>query len=199
MNDEVIEILLGGGVGVLPTDTLYGLVASALDVDAVSRVYELKERDPEKPQIVLIADIDDVEQFGVEVSDALREQLSAYWPGPNSVLLPALDDTFEYLHRGTREIAFRLPNDDTLREFLRATGPLVAPSANTEGDAPSRSVSAARRYFGSDAEFYVDAGDLDGVPSTILRINPDGSIYVLREGGEVKDVDADNIFDPEDA
>lgn len=180
MNEEVVDILRSGGVGVLPTDTLYGLVASALDVDAVSRVYELKRRSPEKPLIVLVADIDDVEQFGVILSDTLRAQCASYWPGPYSLLLPVIDDTFEYLHRGTAAIAFRIPDDENLRAVLRETGPLVAPSANTEGDRPAATIADARRYFGSDADFYVDAGVLDNQPSTILGISEDGAVTTVR-------------------
>lgn len=185
-SDDIVEALKQGGVGVIPTDTLYGLVASALDVDAVSRVYELKRRDPRKPLIVLVGDIEDIERFGVVLSDQLRAQLDSYWPGPYSILLPVIDDTFEYLHRGTDAIAFRIPDDEELRSLLRATGPLVAPSANIEGDAPAQTVSMAQRYFGTDADFYIDGGMLDSPPSTIVRLNDGGEPDIVR-GAVVSD------------
>ena len=180
-DETVAEILRSGGVGVLPTDTLYGIVASALDPDAVSRVYTLKERDPAKPCIVLIPDIDVADEFGVVLSESLRERLASYWPGPYSILLPTVDETFSYLDRGSGYIAFRIPDDENLREFLRASGPLIAPSANTEGDAPATTVSTARAYFGDDADFYVDGGECDGKASTLLSIEDDGETRILRE------------------
>lgn len=178
--DDIIDAIAAGEVGVIPTDTLYGLVGSALDPDAVSRIYELKRRNPDKPLIVLIADVEDVERFGVVLSAELREQLERYWPGPYSIVLPTIDDTFSYLDRGTRTIAFRLPDDEELRDLLRQTGPLVAPSANVEGDAPARTISHARAYFGSDAAFYVDGGEIDREPSTVMVLDESGETAVLR-------------------
>ncbi|OGZ07369.1 MAG: threonylcarbamoyl-AMP synthase [Candidatus Lloydbacteria bacterium RIFCSPHIGHO2_02_FULL_54_17] len=193
-NSEIVETLRAGGVGVLSTDTLYGLVGSALLPEAVERIYELKRRDREKPLIVLIADIEDVERFGVVLSEELILQLEKYWPhsssagaealrgkpGPYSVILPSVDDEFSYLHRGGGTIAFRLPDKDDLCELLRDVGPLVAPSANIEGKHPARTVEEARRYFGDDVDFYVDGGELSGKSSAILEFNGD-EIRVVRE------------------
>lgn len=165
---EAIDALQTGGIGVIPTDTVYGVVGSAFLPDTIDRIYELKRRQKNKPLIVLISDIEMLEQFGIELSDALREHLDTHWPGPVSIILPTLDDQFEYLSRGTDSIAFRLPDDAELQELIRAVGPLVAPSANMEGMPPAENVDEARRYFGTDVDFYVDGGVRDGAPSTIL-------------------------------
>jgi L-threonylcarbamoyladenylate synthase len=180
MDEQIVETIVEGGIGVIPTDTLYGIVASARDPDAVSRVYEVKRRNPNKACIVLVADIDDIEEFGVVLSNELREMLLRYWPGPYSILLPIVDETFSYLDRGTGEIAFRVPDDEELREFLRVTGPLIAPSANTEGDAPATTVSLAQQYFGDSVDFYVDGGERSGPPSTLLRLRENGETEILR-------------------
>lgn len=171
--DQVIEILASGGVGVLPTDTLYGLVGSAFSSDAVERIYDLKQRDRGKPLIVLIASLEDLERFGVVISDGLEQTLKSYWPGPYSIILPTIDDEFEYLSRGTDSIAFRMPDDPELLDILAATGPLVAPSANIEGKPPALTVADARRYFGDNADFYLDGGEIDNKPSTIIRLDGD--------------------------
>lgn len=171
--DQVIEILTMGGVGVLPTDTLYGLVGSAFSSDAVEKIYDLKQRDLKKPLIVLVASLEDIERFGVVMSVELETTLKSYWPGPYSIILPTVDEEFEYLSRGTDSIAFRLPDDQELLDILSATGPLVAPSANIEGRPPAKSVTEARRYFGDNADFYLDGGELDGKASTIIRLDGD--------------------------
>lgn len=165
---EAIEALQDGGIGVIPTDTVYGVVGSALLPDTIDRIYELKRRQKNKPLIVLISDIEMLEQFGIELSESLRAHLAKHWPGPVSVILPTLDDQFEYLSRGTDTIAFRLPADADLQELIRQVGPLVAPSANMEGMAPATTTDEARRYFGTDVDFYIDGGVRDGAPSTIL-------------------------------
>lgn len=176
----IVESILNGGVGVIPTDTLYGLVGSALNPDAVDRIYDLKQRDPKKPFIVLISDIEELEQFGVIVSDELTSRLGAYWPGPYSVILPTIDDQFEYLDRGRGGIAFRLPANDTLRALLRKTGPLVAPSANVEGGAPAGTAHEAKSYFGTDVDFYIEGEELRGSPSTLIEFDGD-EVRILRD------------------
>lgn len=171
--ERAIMMIQDGGIGVLPTDTLYGLVGSAFNVDVIDRIYDLKERNPDKPLIVLISDIAQLEQFGVVTSDELRERLGAYWPGPYSVILPTIDDQFEYLHRGTSNIAFRLPDDEMLRDVIAQTGPIVAPSANVEGMPPAGNIEEARSYFGTDIDFYVEGEELRGNPSTIITFDGD--------------------------
>lgn len=178
--NDAAEIIQEGGAGVLPTDTLYGLVGSALMPDTVDRIYKLKERNSLKPLIVLISDTEQLEQFGIELSESLVEQLESYWPGAYSIILPTLDDQFEYLSRNTDTIAFRLPDNNELRELIRVTGPIVAPSANPEGFPPATTVDAAKKYFGTDVDFYVDGGELVGKPSTILAFDDD-EIKVVRE------------------
>lgn len=176
--DEAAEMLKEGGVGVLPTDTLYGLVGYALDPDVVARIYDLKERDPEKPLIVLIADIAQLEELGVVLSSELEEKLGAYWPGKNTIIIETVDEQFSYLDRGFRKIAFRLPDDESLRELIRATGPLVAPSANVEGAPPAKNIEEARAYFGTSVDFYVDGGVLEGPASSIILFDGDEVITV---------------------
>ena len=179
-SQSIAQTLASGGVGVIPTDTLYGLVGSALIPEAIDRIYDLKHRDPKKPLIVLISELSQLEQFGIELSEGLLTQLGAYWPGPYSIILPTLDDQFEYLSRGTDTIAFRLPNNPDLCALISEVGPLVAPSANPEGMPPSTTIEQAQKYFGTDVEFYVDGGELDNKASTILRLDGD-AVEVIRD------------------
>ena len=178
--EEIIEHIQSGDVGVLPTDTLYGLVGSALIPETVEKIYALKHRNPEKPLIVLIADIVDVEQFGCVLSKKLIKQLETYWPGPTSIILPTLDETFDYLDRGTHSVAFRLPNNDDLCDLIRQTGPIVAPSANKEGEPPAATIDAAKKIFGSSISFYQDGGTLKGKPSQLIELDEEGKTTLLR-------------------
>ncbi len=178
--DEVRR-LLDGGVGVVPTDTLYGIVASAFNAGAVERVYRIKDRMPVKPPIILVASIDDLARFDVTITPMELTILHHHWPGPVSVIFPCENAAFAYLHRGANSLAFRLPNDERLRAFLAKSGPLIAPSANPEGLPPAKTVAEAKGYFGDLVDFYIDDGTKEGSPSVIIRPNTDGTWDTLRK------------------
>jgi len=168
--EKEIALLKKGEIGVMPTDTIYGLVGSALIPTAVEEIYALKKRDPKKPLIVLIHDINDLALFHIH-PDALKNKiLQKYWPGPVSIILSCNDDSFFYLHRGEKSIAFRMPKLPWLIEFLKETGPLVAPSANTEGNPPAKNITEAKNYFGEKTSFYINMGEKTGNPSMLISL-----------------------------
>lgn len=178
---NVVQILKNDGIGVLPTDTIYGLVGSALARKTVERIYKVRKRNPPKPFIILISSLKDLELFGVKLDEMTRKLLKKFWPGPVSVILPCLSRKFSYLHRGTKTLAFRLPKLRWLRNFLQKTGPLVAPSANPEGLPPAKTIQEAKKYFSNKVDFYVDAGKLESPPSTLIEIKND-KIKIIRQG-----------------
>lgn len=170
-----------GAVGVIPTDTLYGIVASALDPAAVERVYDIRGRETGKPCIVLLSDVSDLGMFGIGPDDRTLEMLDHAWPGPVSVVLPCTDRKWEYLHRGAGSIAFRVPKSDTLHDFLVKSGLVIAPSANPAGMPPATTTAEAEAYFGDRLGFIVDGGTSAGRPSTVAELS-DHAWRVLRQG-----------------
>ena len=177
LNDSIVSLLINGGIGVLRTDTLYGIVARADDRVAVERVYTVKGRTPTKPPIILVASLD---QLLNEYDEATRRHLGELWPGKRSVILLA-PDAPKWLVRSGDTLAYRMPADDALRSLLKRTGPLIAPSANLEGLPPAMSIHEAVTYFGEKVDFYVDGGIVaDDTPSQLLRLQPDGSVERLR-------------------
>lgn len=176
--DEAIAILLQGGVGVLPTDTVYGLVAQAANQQAVTRLYDLKRRE-HKPGTVIAASVDQLVELGVP-----RRYLTAVehlWPNSLSIEIP-LGQRLPYLHQETGRQAYRVVADAKVRAILQQAGPLLTSSANQPGEPGSTTVHQAYDYFGDSVDFYVDAGDLSGrAPSTIIRV-VDDAIEVIRQG-----------------
>lgn len=173
---EIVEILKNGGVVVARTDTIYGLLAQADNEVAVNRIYQLKQRTPTKSPIILISD---PKQMYDQYDQAVYDLLAQYWPGPNSMILPSVDGP-DWITRGNRSIAYRLPASDVLRDLIAQTGPLIAPSANPEGLQPANNIDEAKAYFGSSVDAYVDAGDSSGAsPSNLYRLN-DGELEKLR-------------------
>lgn len=178
---EAAKILLNkpGSVGVIPTDTVYGLVAKANDKEAVSRLYGLKDR-VNKPGTLIAANIDQLVELGIK-----RRYLKAveqYWPGELSVIIPCTNKDLEYLHLGKNSLAIRIPAELRMLWLTETTGPLMTSSANTPGDPEASTLKEAQAYFGDKVDFYVDGGNIAGRrASTIIRI-VDDAIEVLREG-----------------
>ena len=179
---EVEKILKSEGVGIFPTDTLYGIVGSALSKKAVENIYALRKRDSDKPLIVLISSFLDLKIFGIELSALQKKIVKQYWPGKVSVVLKCEGKKWQYLHRGKKTIAFRYPDDKNLLDLLKKVGPLVAPSANISGKKPAETFSQAQKYFGEQVDFYVDSGKLKSRPSTLISLDDNGEITVLRKG-----------------
>lgn len=177
---NIIRILKNGGVGVMSTDTLYGLVGSAYSAKAVERIYKIKKRDINKPLIVLISSLNDLEKLKIKINKKQFEFLKKVWPGKVSVILPCNSLKFKYLHRDTKTLAVRLPAKKSLIEILKMVGPLVAPSANPESVEPAETVKKAKKYFGDKVDFYLAGGTLKKEPSILVRINQDGAIEFLR-------------------
>lgn len=183
-SSRTITILKKGGIGVIPTDTIYGLVSSALNKKTVEKIYRLKNRNSKKPLIILIGDISDLKKFGINLTPNTYNLKPETWPPKTSILLPCPSAKFKYLHRGTKTLAFRLPasrslqpTTHNLKTFLKKTGPLVAPSANLEGQPPAKTAKEAKKYFGDKVDFYVDGGYLGGKPSLLLK--PRGSKFKI--------------------
>lgn len=168
-----------GAVGVIPTDTIYGLVARAGDEAAVARLYKLKRRET-KPGTIIAASIEQLEELGLK--HRYLKAVEQFWPGAISVIIPCSDPALAYLHRGKMSLAVRLSADQNLQKLLKHTGPLVTSSANHPGEPPANTVTEARAYFGNEVDFYIDGGDLsDHKPSTIIRIIDD-AIEIIRQG-----------------
>ena len=164
-------------VGVMPTDTVYGIVARASDRDAVTRLYWLKHRE-HKPGTLIAASIDQLVELGFK-----RRYLQAverFWPGAVSVVVPCPE--LEYLHQGVQSLAVRIPTGESLRKLLEQTGPLLTSSANQPGEPPANTVAEAQKYFGNAVDFYEDGGDLSGKESSTVIRMVDDAVEVLREG-----------------
>jgi len=179
---DVVNILKNGGIVVMPTDTIYGIVGSALNQKTVEKIYQLRKRSLDKPFIVLIGSIQDLEKFRIQLTQIQKEFLEKNWPNPLSVVLPVVDGKWEYLHRGKNSLAFRMPKNNQLLDILKEVGPLVAPSANFEGKKPAENIDEAKEYFGENVDFYIEGSNLSSSPSSLIKLNEDGNFNILRQG-----------------
>lgn len=178
LNDSVAKLLLEGKIGVIPTDTVYGLVCKASNSEAVARLYQLKSRE-HKPGTVIAANIQQLAELGIPLRYVRAAE--QFWPNPISVIVASTPE-LSYLDLGKMTLAVRVPKFPELIKLLNKTGPLLTSSANYPGDPEANNVGQAQKYFGDSVDFYADGGDLSGrTPSTLIRIIDD-AVEILREG-----------------
>jgi L-threonylcarbamoyladenylate synthase len=165
--DEIADVLRAGGVALLPTDTIYGLHALAIDEEAVARVRSMKERDDQKPFVIIAASADQLEKIVATIPDVLRE----IWPAPLTAILAS----------GETTIAARVPDLPWLRALLNRTGPLISTSANRSGEPPITTPEMLAGDLLESLNAVLDAGPREGQPSTIVDFTGDEP-RVVREG-----------------
>jgi len=179
--NKLAFIIKCGGTLVFPTDTIYGILGSALNKKTVLYIYKIRKRNLHKPFIILIASISDIQKFSMAISQKEKAFLKNIWPGQVSVIFSCGSKRFFYLHRGTKKLAFRIPKKKNLIALLKKTGPLVAPSANIEGTPPAKNIRDAKKYFGNKINFYVNEGTISGSPSAIIEFS-DNTFVSVRKG-----------------
>ena len=167
---KAAEVLNRGGVAVIPTDTVYGLAAHPAFPAAVDRLYTIKGRKLKKPIALLASDLAAVERFGYPLTGRARELAERHWPGALTLVIG--------------KEGFRVPDHAETRELIAACGGVLrVTSANLSGRRPATDAPQALRDVGLSADLVVDDGvSPGGVPSTVVRVLPDGGLEVLREG-----------------
>ncbi|MFV1993798.1 MAG: L-threonylcarbamoyladenylate synthase [Verrucomicrobiales bacterium] len=187
---QAVDLLVGGGVVALPTETVYGLAGDARNPEAVARIFELKERPYFDPLIVHVTDRDQLEEIAeipAEIEGVVVELIEAFWPGPLSLILPKCAVIPDLVTSGKPTVAVRSSAHPVLRRVLSAFGgPLAAPSANRFGRISPTSASAVASELGGRIPLIVDGGACRcGLESTILAVEPGSRkplLRVLRRG-----------------
>ena len=175
-----------GGVVGMPTETVYGLAANALDEQAVAKIFEAKGRPADNPLIVHIADVKDIEGFGLvkEMPEVAKLLADKFWPGPLTIIMPKSDKVPLITTGGLSTVAVRLPKDETARRFIKAAGcPIAAPSANISGSPSPTSAFHVIKDMKGKIPAVIDGGECEvGLESTVVSVKDD-VITVLRPGG----------------
>lgn len=174
--DTITHTLAHGGIAVVRTDTVYGIIALASNEYAVQKVYNAKDRDPTKQCILLVASAPEDSEYG-----DLVEKYSGRAKSPTSVVVPSTNEP-EWLLKGGDTIAYRVVRDPFLKSVIEAVGPVIAPSANPEGFPPARTITEAQSYFKDDVDCYINGGEVPETihASEIIKINEDETVEVIR-------------------
>lgn len=178
------EILRAGGLVAIPTETVYGLAANALDKAAVKRIYVTKGRPSDNPLIVHISEFSQLAPLVREVPESAKKLADAFWPGPLTMILPKSDLILAEANGGLDTVAVRLPFHPVARAVITAAGvPLTAPSANLSGKPSPTTFAHVKEDLMGRVEALLDGGDCDvGVESTVITLAEE-TPRVLRPGG----------------
>lgn len=181
--DEIVAALRAGNLVALPTETVYGLAANALDPVAVKKIFEVKGRPFIDPLIVHAFDLPQVEELAF-LTDIVYKLAEKFWPGPLTLVLPKRRIVPDIVTAGLQSVAIRIPKHPIFREFLAASKlPLAAPSANPFGYLSPTEAHHVQKTLGSKVKYIVDGGPCSiGFESTILSLIDPNKPEILRPG-----------------
>ena len=179
--DKIENTLAAGGAVVLPTETVYGLFAQALNEEAVERVYELKRRPRDKALNLNVASLEDIYAFSKNQPSYLEQVYQAFLPGPLTIILQANDRVPAWINSGMETVGFRIPNHPVTLDLIRKYGPLIGPSANLSGKASGTSFQQIMMDFQEEVSGVEDDTALTGQDSTILDLSGEKA-RILRQG-----------------
>ena len=192
LNDETVfrtqmvkikRILNLGGVMAFPTDTFYGLGATAFNRKAVSRIFKIKQRPKDKPLLTLVASAYQVNSMALEITPTAEILIEKLWPGPLTILFSAHPHLPSQLTANTGKIGVRQPGNEMVRKLLSGIGfPITATSANISGSADLLTLAELTAELEGRVDYVVtDGPEPRGNASTVIDITS-GQPKLLREG-----------------
>ena len=182
--DKAVELLIKGEVVALPTETVYGLAANALNGSAVSKIYQAKNRPSFNPLIIHLAEGTPLEEYTKDIPKEAHMLAQTFWPGPLTLLLPKRSTVPDLVTAGSPRVAIRVPAHPLIQAVLAQTHfPLAAPSANPSGYISPTSAAHVKRQLDGRIPYILDGETSHvGVESTIVGFE-DGQVTIYRYGG----------------
>ncbi len=182
---EAAEILRNGGLVAIPTETVYGLGANALDESASKKIYEAKGRPSDNPLIAHISCMEELSALVSEIPEAGRKLAEKYWPGPLTMVFPKKDIVPYGTTGGLETVAIRMPSDPVANRLIKLAGvPVAAPSANTSGRPSPTKAEHVVEDMNGKIEMIIDSGEVGiGVESTIVDVS--GEVPMLLRPGAI--------------
>lgn len=181
--DKVSTIIRKGGIVILPTETVYGIGCSCFDLDAVKKIYEIKERPYTKPISVLVSNINMVNMVANDISEIEYKVINAFFPGPLTIVLNKNDSIPNILVSNGSTIGVRMADNDLTNTIIEKSGtPLAVSSANESGKKSNININDIYDIFKDKVDYYVDGGiSKIGISSTVVKIE-NNEVIILREG-----------------
>jgi L-threonylcarbamoyladenylate synthase len=178
---RALEVIKSGGVIAFPTDTVYGIGVSAYQEEAITKIYQVKERSQLKAIPILISDAEVLEQITTEILPSTKKIINHFWPGPLTLVLPKQSALPNNLSQDN-SIGVRIPDDNLTRALLRQSGPLAATSANLSGQPSAQTAFQVLEHLGGKIDLVLDGGPTrGGEASTVVDLSGEQP-KIMREG-----------------
>jgi len=182
---QAVELLSDGKVVAVPTETVYGLAADALNPSAIAKIFEVKNRPADNPLICHFHSIEELKNFVKEIPDATSTLMKHFSPGPISFMLDLPENSpLKFATCGRAQVIVRIPDHPLFLEIIsNLNRPAAAPSANTSGRVSPTSAEMVEKDLGGKIDGIVDGGISHfGIESTIVDARSEGEIFILRPG-----------------
>jgi len=180
---QAVDTLKNGGIIAYPTETFYGLGAKFDLEDSLKTLYDIKQRPEEKAMPLIIGNKELITIVAKSVNKIAASLMDRFWPGPLTLIFPAIEGLSKYITAGAHKVAVRIPGESFALHLAKtANFPITATSANPSGLPPARDAETVIRYFGDKIVLVIDGSTTSGgLPSTLVDIT-ENKIKILREG-----------------
>lgn len=191
--NSLVNILNNGGIAVIPTDTVYGLVGDATNENVIKKIFLIKQRENSKPLLILISNFDMLKKYVKNISSLELGIINKFWPGPLTIIFQNKKNLSDVLTANKSEIAIRMPNDERLLDLInKLDKPIIATSANIAHKKTITSIDLLEDNIKNNVNYIYDSGFLEDNPSTIIKVI-DNKVIIVRDGIISKDIK--NYFD----
>ncbi|MCT4542029.1 MAG: L-threonylcarbamoyladenylate synthase [Vallitalea sp.] len=183
------NILKEGGLVAFPTETVYGIGANSLDVNAINKIYEAKGRPSDNPLIVHVSSKQDVQKYAKKINYTAEKLMDEFWPGPLTLIFEKRDIIPDNITGGLNTVAIRMPSHTIARSIIKeADLPIAAPSANISGRPSPTMAEHVINDLNGKVDMIIDGGYCEiGLESTVLDVT-DTIPTILRPGGITKEM-----------
>ena len=182
--NNCINKLKNGGVGIFPTDTVYGIGCDALNINALNKLFNYKERNFNKPINILVSNINMVKKYVKNINYIEQKLMENFWPGALTIIFDKSQIVPNLLTSNLDTVGIRMPNNPISLELIEYFGSALATSSANVSNKPANiNINEDLiNNFNNKVNFIIDGGEIkDGVPSTIVRVD-DNKVKILREG-----------------
>lgn len=187
---EIVEVIKNGGVVIMPTDTIYGIIADATNEKAIQKVYEMKKRNENKPMLMLVNGIKMLNQYVSSINDIENKLIDELWPGALTIIFNK-KNVSDLLTGGLDTVGIRYPDNELLINIMNELNvPLLSTSVNVSGDASATCIGNINESILNNVDYVYDVGECKGEASTIVVVK-DSELRVLREGS----IKSNEIYD----
>ena len=185
---EISKIIKNGGIVVFPTETVYGIGTNGLNKEAISRLYEVKQRPTSKPISLLVSSIEMVDMVAKDITDMEYKLMDKFFPGPLTIILKKKNIVPDNLTNNTDTVGIRMPDNIIAKKLIEyAKVPIATPSANISGKPSGTDINYIMENFKDKVDYYIDGGQSKlGIGSTIVKVE-NGYPLILREGSISKE------------